>query len=92
MTEDVGGSRASALLSGEREPYTPDSDGIPAWPDPVEHEEAMEAFCKVARYWEDHGRFDDVRCRAEHPPGTIGEFISHGLGFLWHMVVMPDLD
>ena len=76
----------------ENEPYTEDSCGIPVWGSPVEHEEAMDAFCKVARYWTDHSDIDHVQARAVEPLGTIGEFVEEGLRFLWHFVVMPDRD
>jgi len=75
-----------------KEPYTPDSEGFPMWGSPIEHEEAIEAFCKIVRYWDDHGEMDHIRCRIETPIGTIGEFIGEGMDWLWHFVVMPDRD
>ena len=67
-----------------------DSAAIPVWGTPVEHEEAMKAFCKVARYWQDHGAADQVRCMPETPLVNVGEFIGEGLGFLWHFVIVRD--
>lgn len=52
----------------------------------------MEAFCKVARYWDDHKDMDHIRVRPVEPLGTIGDFVEEGLGFLWHFVVVPDRD
>ena len=71
-------------------PYDLEGDGIPCWNESVSHEDALESFCKVVRYWTDHNRATDIYCRTVKPPERIEDFIEAGLEWLWHFVVMPD--
>jgi hypothetical protein len=67
-----------------------DSDGIPEWGSPVEHEDAMKSFCKVVRYWTDHSSMTDIRCKPEQEPIRFQDFIELGMDIMWNFVVKPD--